>query len=141
MGPCHPGIRTETMKFRQEIKFRQRALVAAAAVAIAAVGCSRSASSNSISAGSSRSSASSGGPAIVIGSIGSYTGTAGDGAINGQVIQAWASWINSQGGLNGHRVRVIDMDDTGSPSLALQEAKQLVTDQVVALVAEASDQS
>jgi branched-chain amino acid transport system substrate-binding protein len=138
MGPCHPEIRTGTMKFRQEIKFRQRAL---AAVAIAAVGCSSSASSNSISAGSNRSSASSGGPAIVIGSIGSYTGTAGDGAINGQVIQAWASWINSQGGLNGHRVRVIDMDDTGSPSLALQEAKQLVTDQVVALVAEASDQS
>lgn len=123
------------------MKFRQRALVAAAAVAIAAVGCSSSASSNSISADSNRSSASSGGPAIVIGSIGSYTGTAGDGAINGQVIQAWASWVNSQGGLNGHRVRVIDMDDTGSPSLALQEAKQLVTDHIVALVAEASDQS
>ena len=40
--------------------------------------------------------------------------------------QAWASWTNAHGGINGHPVKVIVKDDGQSTSVALQSAKELV---------------
>jgi branched-chain amino acid transport system substrate-binding protein len=75
----------------------------------------------------------------MIGNIGSYTGANDEnGAGAGQLVQAWASSINASGGLNGHPVKVVVLDDAGSPSKALQDANQLVADHVVAVVGEDS---
>jgi branched-chain amino acid transport system substrate-binding protein len=48
---------------------------------------------------------------------------------------AWADWANANGGLNGHRVQVISVDDAGDPAKAQAAEKQLVdSDQVLAIV-------
>ena len=89
-------------------------------------------------ASSSSGGAASGSP-IVIGNIGSYTGANDENGVgSGQVVNAWASWVNANGGLNGHPVKVIVKDDAGSPSQALQDANQLVADHVLAVVGEES---
>jgi branched-chain amino acid transport system substrate-binding protein len=49
--------------------------------------------------------------------------------------KAWASQVNANGGLNGHRVNVIVKDDALNPGTALTEVHELIdTDHVVALV-------
>jgi branched-chain amino acid transport system substrate-binding protein len=51
------------------------------------------------------------------------------------VIQAWASYTNAHGGINGHPVKVDLIDDGGDPAKSLQAAKTLVeTDKVMAIV-------
>lgn len=126
---------------------RRGALVAVVSVAIIATACSSSNKTGSptTTTGSSGSSSSSPsgsaatGSPIVIGNIGSYTGSNNEnGAGAGQVVQAWAESINASGGLNGHPVQVIIKDDAGSPSQALQDANELVAAHVVAVVGEDS---
>jgi branched-chain amino acid transport system substrate-binding protein len=51
----------------------------------------------------------------------------------------WASSVNAAGGINGHPVKMIALDDGGNPATALQDAKQLVEqDHVMAIVGEVS---
>lgn len=77
--------------------------------------------------------------AIVIGNIGSYTGpeSASIGPAE-SVIKAWATDLNANGGINGHPVKLIVLDDGGNPTTALSDAKELVQDNVVAIVGEIS---
>jgi branched-chain amino acid transport system substrate-binding protein len=76
----------------------------------------------------------------VLGSIVTETGaeapsTGGAGA----VLNAWQNWTNTHGGINGHRVKVIVMDDKGDPTVGLADAHQLIqVDHVIALVGTAS---
>ena len=57
----------------------------------------------------------------------------------GTVIQAWAKYVNANGGLNGYPVDVIVKDDDLNPALSVREAKELVTqDHIVAMVGETS---
>jgi branched-chain amino acid transport system substrate-binding protein len=74
------------------------------------------------------------GTPIVIGSVGSYTE---DGFTDpgGPAIQAWASWVNAHGGINGHPVKLIVEDNKGDQAQAVSLVKQLVQqDHVVAFV-------
>ena len=74
------------------------------------------------------------GTPIVIGSVGSYTE---DGFTDpGEpAIEAWASWVNAHGGVNGHPVKLIVEDNKGDQAQAVSMVKQLVQqDHVVAFV-------
>jgi branched-chain amino acid transport system substrate-binding protein len=74
------------------------------------------------------------GTPIVIGSVGSYTE---DGFTDpGEpAIEAWASWVNAHGGINGHPVKLIVADNKGDQAQAVSMVKQLVQqDHVVAFV-------
>ena len=94
-----------------------------------------SAPASSAPASSATGSAATGTP-IVIGSVGTYTqGTGGFTDPGGPAIQAWASWVNAHGGINGHPVQLIVKDNKGDQAQAVSLVKQLVEqDHVVAFV-------
>jgi len=76
------------------------------------------------------------GAAFTIGRICTCSGPAGgagDGSV--PVVAAWVKHTNAHGGLNGHPVNLITLDDAGSPTTSLQDAHQLIQgDHVMALV-------
>jgi branched-chain amino acid transport system substrate-binding protein len=76
------------------------------------------------------------GTPIVIGSVGTYTEGAGEFNDPGKpAIEAWASWVNAHGGINGHPVKLIVEDNQGDQAQAVSMVKQLVQqDHVVAFV-------
>jgi branched-chain amino acid transport system substrate-binding protein len=76
------------------------------------------------------------GTPIVIGSVGTYTqGTGGFTDPGKPAIEAWASWVNAHGGINGHPVKLIVEDNKGDQAQAVSLVKQLVEqDHVVAFV-------
>jgi branched-chain amino acid transport system substrate-binding protein len=64
---------------------------------------------------------------IRLGSIGTESGPGGGiflGGLHGA--KAWVADVNARGGLNGHPVRLITVDDGGDPSRAFAGAKRLV---------------
>lgn len=113
-----------------------RCKVGARAVAVLALmtalfgACS---SSHSTSTGGS-------GSSILVGNIGSYSGSSGGSEAGGeQVIKAWADYVNANGGLDGHQVKLIVDDDAGSSTTAVEDVQQLIADHVVAIVGEQSN--
>jgi branched-chain amino acid transport system substrate-binding protein len=76
------------------------------------------------------------GTPIVIGSVGTYTqGTGGFTDPGEPAIEAWASWVNAHGGINGHPVKLIVEDNKGDQAQAVSMVKQLVQqDHVIAFV-------
>jgi branched-chain amino acid transport system substrate-binding protein len=100
---------------------------------------SASASTSPSAAGAASSSATGStatGTPIVIGSVGTYTEGAGEFNDPGKpAIEAWASWVNAHGGINGHPVKLIVEDNQGDQAQAVSMVKQLVQhDHVVAFV-------
>jgi branched-chain amino acid transport system substrate-binding protein len=76
---------------------------------------------------------------ITIGSIQSLTGPLATGAPSTvPLMQAWVKNINSAGGINGHKIKLIVKDDADSATTAAQDLNELKADHVVALVDEAS---
>jgi branched-chain amino acid transport system substrate-binding protein len=76
----------------------------------------------------------------VVGSVTDVTGAEASslGTAN-KAVEAWASWTNDNGGVNGHPVKLIAMDTGFNPSTALSEVKQLVEqDHIIALIGEQS---
>jgi branched-chain amino acid transport system substrate-binding protein len=115
-------------------------IIPMAIVACLAVACSSSAGG---AGGPSGGSSSPGG--IPVGVIGSFTGTqAASTAPARPAIEAWAASVNAAGGLQGHKINLIVMDDGGVASTALADVRELIEkDHVVALVNDwsaASDQ-
>ncbi len=49
-------------------------------------------------------------------------------------LDAWASWQNAHGGINGHAVQLIVKQDPGNPGVALNEVQNLVSQHVVAII-------
>ncbi len=65
---------------------------------------------------------------VVIGDICSCTGPeASSISQTTATMQAWASWVNSHGGLAGHQVQLIVKDDGYNPGNAVIDAKDLVS--------------
>jgi branched-chain amino acid transport system substrate-binding protein len=133
------------------MNIKRTVAVLAALGAFAAAGCGsddESGSSGSSSSGSTSTGASSGAPKanvsgdpITVGFICTCTAPTTQGALgpSEDVIQAWASYTNANGGINGHPVKVISEDDAGDPAKSLQAAKKLVeTDKVMAIVGQQS---
>ncbi len=77
---------------------------------------------------------------ILLGSFGSESGILG--AVSGPAppaIRAWAAYINTQGGVNGHPVKVILGDDNANPSRSQAIVRQMVEqDKVIAFLNEYS---
>jgi len=81
------------------------------------------------------------GAPIVVGSVCSCTGAqaASLGAAD-DMMKAWASEVNANGGINGHPLKLIVKDDAGDPAKALQAVKELVEkDHVIAIVGDTSN--
>jgi len=118
---------------------QHRTLIAAAAALTLALGVAACGSDSDDSTGSSQASAAvklPPGDPIVIGSIGSYSGpqSASLGAAD-ETIKAWQDHTNAEGGINGHPVKLVVVDDAGNPTKAAQLVKQLVEqDKVQAIV-------
>jgi branched-chain amino acid transport system substrate-binding protein len=120
------------------------AALTAATTALAACGSSSKGSKTTTSSSAPASASTSAAPTspaptgslIKIGVIGSNSGSQASSCDQGNTVgPAWADWVNANGGLNGHKVQVISVDDGGDPAKAQSAEKQLVdSDQVVAIV-------
>lgn len=112
---------------------RGLALVATFSLLGAVTACGSSNDSRGTSAGAS-------GSPIVLGEMASLSGalsvTAGSLKAG---LDAWVGAVNASGGINGHPVKVITLDDQGSATVGLQNAKKLIQqEKVVALVGQAA---
>lgn len=110
----------------------KRLLAVAIAVAVAtfASACSDSSASSSKSGGSMK-----------IGVICSCTGfSASSTGDFKNVADAWARYVNANGGINGHDVEVIFKDDAGDAATALRAAQTLVQQDKVQAIVDVSDQ-
>src|SRR5579863_1252891 len=77
---------------------------------------------------------------IVIGGICSCSGPLGNFPTEFQPYLSWVDTVNASGGINGHKVKFIQMDDQGNPGLSVSDAKTLVqTDHAIALVDSTND--
>jgi branched-chain amino acid transport system substrate-binding protein len=123
------------------------ALPAVAIAALALAGCSSASSSSSASSASTGGTASTGstgstaaGTPIVIGVMGSFSGVASGSTADAKVLaQDWVSATNASGGINGHPVQAIYLDDLNTPSTALTNAQQLVNQDHVKAILDLSD--
>ena len=120
-------------------------LTALALAALAAAGCSSSSSSSSSStpaSASANASASGGatGTPFVVGAMGTFTGVASGSTADAKtVFQDWVDATNAAGGINGHPVKAIILDDQNNPSTALTNAQQLVQQDHVQVIFDLSD--
>lgn len=125
------------------------AIASALALTIAVSACGSSKSSSpgtggSASSGSGTTSESAAastahGASFKLGFICSCSGTGAAALSNaGKDIKAWESDVNARGGINGHPVNVTVLDDAQNPATSLQDAKQLVSQGVMAIVGDSS---
>jgi branched-chain amino acid transport system substrate-binding protein len=112
---------------------KSRRIVTGCLALVLAVGAAACGSSASAGKGTG---ASVTGTPIVIGSVGTYSETTGGIQSPGKpAIEAWASWVNSHGGINGHPVKLIVADNMNDQAQAVSLVKQLVQqDHVIAFV-------
>jgi len=74
------------------------------------------------------------GAPIKVGTIQTVTGPTGS-KLSQTLAGVWQKWVNTHGGINGHPVQLIVLDDAGNPSQALSVTRKLVTqDHVVAII-------
>ena len=115
---------------------RRAVVPATIAVALLVAACGSSTSG----AGGPTTTAASGpkltGAPILLGNDGTYTEPGNSGYSTGKpAIEAWASWVNAHGGINGHPVKLFVMDDQNSQALALSNVETMVQqDHVIAFV-------
>ena len=77
---------------------------------------------------------------IVVGVLGSFTGVASGSTADAKILaQDWVSMTNATGGINGHPVQAIILDDQNSASTALANATQLVQQEHVKAILDLSD--
>jgi branched-chain amino acid transport system substrate-binding protein len=79
---------------------------------------------------------------IVVGVVGSFSGSFSEQYGGDQpAIEAWASYTNASGGIDGHKVELVIKDDGGAAGQSLFDVKELVqSDHVAAIVAPATAQ-
>jgi branched-chain amino acid transport system substrate-binding protein len=113
--------------------------VLASALALAACSSSSS-SSNTSSAASAAAAAAPKGMPVKIGLVASLTGPQASSSDQGATVApAWADWINANGGIDGHPVKVIVLDDKTDPATAQADEQQLAADGVAAIIVSSDD--
>jgi branched-chain amino acid transport system substrate-binding protein len=135
----------EGSALRRHRGLRNRAfiLLGLSALSVAMVACGSS-SKNSGTAttttpSSNNSSAATAAPAtgtpIKIGLLGTFSGTsaAGEVAAAKDVYQAWVSTVNASGGIDGHPIDLITLDDAANPGTSVDDLRTLLSDHVVAI--------
>jgi branched-chain amino acid transport system substrate-binding protein len=64
---------------------------------------------------------------IAIGSVGSYSGLPGNAQAPGVIaLEAWTSWVNAHGGVNGHPIKLYVRDDQSDAGQNLADTQALV---------------
>jgi branched-chain amino acid transport system substrate-binding protein len=72
--------------------------------------------------------------------LGAFSGPGGGSTADARTLaQDWVSATNAAGGINGHPVRAVILDDQNSPSLALSNARQLIGQDHVKVILDLSD--
>ncbi len=105
------------------------------AVTVACGGSSHTSSSTSSSAPPNSSGSPLTAAPYVIGNIGTYSGSFASSSIGAKDgVDAWVKYTNAHGGINGHPVKLILKDDQLNAALSITEAKQLVSQHVLAIV-------
>jgi branched-chain amino acid transport system substrate-binding protein len=118
---------------------RTTLLAGVLATALALAACSSSSSSTS-SASSAATSSAAKGSTITIGVIGTLTGPQASSSDQGATVApAWADWVNATGGIDGHPVKVIVLDDKDDPATAQADYQQFASDGVAAIVVSSDD--
>lgn len=116
-------------------------VVAACVAALTASGAGKAAAATrkATAASASSSKAAKGAP-IKIGMLGSFQSEVSQQAAGllPEEAQAWVSYTNAHGGVNGHPVKLTVIDDHDDPAQAIAGAKQLIADHVVAITPEFS---
>ena len=108
--------------------------LASVAVAFALGACSSS-SKKSTTTTTGGGAAAPTGTTIVIGQLETQSGPAGNTKVGQTTLDAWASWTNAHGGLNGHPVKVITKNDNADPAQAQTALNSMINDDhIVALV-------
>lgn len=89
-----------------------------------------------VAAGPGGAGAASGSTPIVIGLICSCTGGIASSEVGGvPTYESWAKEVNAHGGINGHKIQVIEKDDGLNPGTALTDVQAMVNqDHAVAIV-------
>jgi branched-chain amino acid transport system substrate-binding protein len=99
----------------------------------ATTGSATTGSAGSAATGSTGSAAT--GSPIVIGGVCSCTGPLGNFPNEMDAYKAWVDTVNASGGINGHQVKFISIDDQGNPGNSEAAVKTLVqSDHAIALV-------
>jgi branched-chain amino acid transport system substrate-binding protein len=108
---------------------------ASAALCIALLtACGSSSSPSSAGSASAGASGTATASQINVGAVETASGTYGD-PLFLTITSVWAKWTNAHGGINGHPVHLIVVDDAGDPAQGLSEVKALVQqDHVIAIV-------
>ncbi len=77
----------------------------------------------------------------MVGALGTFTGVASGSTGDAKtVFQDWVSATNAAGGINGHPVQAVILDDQNNPSTALSNAQQLVQQDHVKVIFDLSDE-
>jgi branched-chain amino acid transport system substrate-binding protein len=118
------------------------ALALAVCVSIAACGSSATSASTASGPSTSSTGATTSGSTYNVGLIETLTGPL-SGDLGGEPVglDAWEKWTNAHGGVDGHPVQVFVMDDQSNPSIGLQDAKTLVTQDHVLAILGVSDEA
>jgi branched-chain amino acid transport system substrate-binding protein len=125
-------------KLASRSAFSRTALLAGVLAAALGVAACSSGSSSSSSGGTTNGTSAAAAPKgalIKIGVIGSLTGAQASSSDQGATVApAWAAWVNANGGIGGHPVQVIVMDDKGDPATAQAAGQQFIADGVSAII-------
>jgi branched-chain amino acid transport system substrate-binding protein len=81
--------------------------------------------------------ATAGGAPLVVGEIDSQSGGSQAGVVTDlpDSVKLWAAYVNGHGGINGHRVKVIDKNDNNDPATSTADVHALISqDHVIALL-------
>ena len=90
-----------------------------------------------VCSGATAARAATGGAPLVIGEIDSQSGSTQSGVVTDlpDSVKLWAAYVNGHGGINGHRVQVIDKNDNNDPATSTADVHALITqDHVIALL-------
>jgi branched-chain amino acid transport system substrate-binding protein len=96
-------------------------------------GTGSSSSSTSATSGKSSSPQTGSGGVITVGGIYDETGPV-DATVERDTVRSYFDLVNSQGGVNGHKLQLIDCDSKYDPSAAHQCAQKLISQGVLAIV-------
>ena len=126
-------MKKDNFKSRRVTLMRATGIVGTIALAGALTACG---SSGSAGNGSNSSSSGGGSNVIKIGEIGALSGDlASLGTWDSQGLQMVVDEVNAKGGIHGKKVQIIKLDDQGSPSVAVDDAKKLINEGIVAAIA------
>lgn len=111
-------------------------LALAAGLALVACGSSGSANGGGGSSGTTGTTVPANGAPLLVGAINTESnGTTGASHDLRNSLNLWASYTNAHGGVNGHPVKLFQLDDKNDPATALSDAQTLVNqDHVIAIL-------